>query len=279
MTQSQSVPLSFFVDTEDGLSLAVRRQGNPQGPTILFIHGLGQAGVVWNRQMASELAASFDMVDYDLRGHGDSSKPEHVDAYSNPDLWASDLHAVIEATGAKQVTLVAWSLGAQVASHYLNRFGAARVRGLNVVGGATRLSAELLGPAALTYGGLLASPDLQIRSDAIANFLASCFVEQPPEHEYRRLLVINGMVPKALQIGVQQTARDETDAAWQLAPKLLVTWGDQDAHTKYEMSRRLLDLHPSAELSVYEGIGHAPFYEDAPRFNKELAAFVNEERC
>ena len=33
---------------------------------------------------------------------------------------------------------------------------------------------------------------------------------------------------------------------------------------------------PGARLSVYPGIGHAPFYEDAPRFNTELAAFVRE---
>jgi len=31
---------------------------------------------------------------------------------------------------------------------------------------------------------------------------------------------------------------------------------------------------PSAKLSVYDGIGHSPFYEDAPRFNTELATFV-----
>ena len=33
---------------------------------------------------------------------------------------------------------------------------------------------------------------------------------------------------------------------------------------------------PGARLSVYEGIGHAPFYEDASRFNAELAAFVRD---
>ena len=33
---------------------------------------------------------------------------------------------------------------------------------------------------------------------------------------------------------------------------------------------------PGAKLSVYQGIGHAPFYEDAARFNTELAAFVRE---
>ena len=31
---------------------------------------------------------------------------------------------------------------------------------------------------------------------------------------------------------------------------------------------------PGAKLSIYDGIGHAPFYEDAARFNSELAAFV-----
>ena len=31
---------------------------------------------------------------------------------------------------------------------------------------------------------------------------------------------------------------------------------------------------PGAKLSVYQGIGHSPFFEDAPRFNAELATFV-----
>jgi pimeloyl-ACP methyl ester carboxylesterase len=31
---------------------------------------------------------------------------------------------------------------------------------------------------------------------------------------------------------------------------------------------------PGAKLSLYEGIGHAPFWEDTARFNAELAAFV-----
>ena len=31
---------------------------------------------------------------------------------------------------------------------------------------------------------------------------------------------------------------------------------------------------PGAKLSVYQGIGHSPFFEDPTRFNSELAAFV-----
>jgi pimeloyl-ACP methyl ester carboxylesterase len=40
-------------------------------------------------------------------------------------------------------------------------------------------------------------------------------------------------------------------------------------------SKRLrAKMIPGAKLSVYQGIGHSPFFEDAPRFNAELAAFV-----
>jgi non-heme chloroperoxidase len=38
--------------------------------------------------------------------------------------------------------------------------------------------------------------------------------------------------------------------------------------------RERADTIPGAKLSVYEGVGHAPFWEDAERFNIELAAFV-----
>jgi non-heme chloroperoxidase len=31
---------------------------------------------------------------------------------------------------------------------------------------------------------------------------------------------------------------------------------------------------PGAKLSVYDGVGHAPFWEDTARFNSELSAFV-----
>jgi len=31
---------------------------------------------------------------------------------------------------------------------------------------------------------------------------------------------------------------------------------------------------PGAKLSIYQGVGHSPFFEAAPRFNAELAAFV-----
>ncbi len=37
------------------------------------------------------------------------------------------------------------------------------------------------------------------------------------------------------------------------------------------MGRYTAATVPGARLSLYQNVGHAPFWEDAPRFNGELA--------
>jgi len=53
-----------------------------------------------------------------------------------------------------------------------------------------------------------------------------------------------------------------------------VTHGSEDRNSKLGAGQYTVATIPAAKLSIYEGISHAPFYEDAPRFNGELAAFV-----
>jgi pimeloyl-ACP methyl ester carboxylesterase len=55
---------------------------------------------------------------------------------------------------------------------------------------------------------------------------------------------------------------------------VLVSHGAEDENAKLATARYTASVIPGAKLSVYDGIGHSPFYEDAPRFNSELAAFV-----
>jgi pimeloyl-ACP methyl ester carboxylesterase len=57
---------------------------------------------------------------------------------------------------------------------------------------------------------------------------------------------------------------------------VLVTHGSEDGNSKVGNAKYTASVIPGAKLSIYEGIGHAPFYEDAARFNAELAAFVRE---
>jgi hypothetical protein len=52
---------------------------------------------------------------------------------------------------------------------------------------------------------------------------------------------------------------------------VLVTNGNQDKAVLKAASLYTAATVPGAKTSYYEGIGHAPFWEDTPRFNKELA--------
>ena len=264
----------FKVHTPDGLTLAAARYGAVSGPEILLVHGLGQSGLSWARQTGGTLAETCHIISYDLRGHGNSSKPQDVAAYADPALWAADLHAVIKAAGLSRPIIVGWSLGGLIAGYYMKRYGQEHVGGVNLVGAVTKLSPELLGQAALAQRELLSSPDLATRAEAYASFLADCFAVPPPEVDFRRMLVFNGMVPREVQQAVPTLDSDGLDEVWAKINRLLVSWGDEERHTRFEMSHRVLDLNPVAQMSIYQGVAHAPFYERPERFNRELAAFA-----
>ena len=266
--------MAIPIATSDGLELSAERHGDPSGPEILLVHGLGQSRLSWSRQIQGTLAETCHIVSYDLRGHGDSCKPSSDAAYGDPALWASDLQAVIEAAGLRQPTLVGWSLGVLVIGHYAARYGVARIKGMNAVGAVTTLAPEMQGPVPLAHRELLASPDLATRCDAIAGVLAACFVVPPPEADLRRMLVFNGMVPREMQRGVIALGCEVPDEVWTSMPRVLASCGDQDRHVRRDISSRLVDLNLEARLSVYEGAAHAPFYERPARFNRELVDFA-----
>lgn len=264
---------AFTARTKDGLALSGRAYGNPQAPAIVLIHGLGQSRLSWELQVAP-LADRFRVVAYDLRGHGDSDKPADAAAYADGAVWADDLRTVLEATNPRRPTLVGWSLGGLVIGHYLARHGADGIGGVNLVNAVTRLAPELLTETSRAFATRLASPDLGARTEAIEQFLAACFAKPPAPDAFRRMLVFNGMVPRGVQEGIVRIGADGLDEAFARTPRMLVTFGALDKLTSPAMSQRMLTLNPRARLSLYDDVGHTPFYEDPGRFNRELAAFA-----
>jgi non-heme chloroperoxidase len=90
------------------------------------------------------------------------------------------------------------------------------------------------------------------------------------------MLSFNMMVPPKVRAGLGGRPLDATEVMSKLKLPVLVTHGAQDRNSRVGTARYTASVIPGAKLSIYEGIGHAPFYEDAPRFNAELAAFVRD---
>ena len=261
------------VKTPDGLTISAQEWGNPAGPEILFIHGFSQSYLSWMRQVDSDLAREFRIVTYDLRGHGNSDKPLDPARYRDSRAWGDEVQAVIDAAGLKRPVLVGWSYAGRVISDYLATHGAGQLAGINFVDAPIKVDPALIGEN-LKNLPLMTSEDLATNITATRTFLHGCFSKQPGADDYETMLAFNMMVPPKLRAGLGGRPLDATDMMSKLRLPVLVTHGAEDRNAKVGAGQYTASVIPGARLSVYEGVGHSPFYENAPRFNTELAAFV-----
>ncbi|WP_433660440.1 SDR family oxidoreductase [Nocardia sp. CA-128927] len=79
------------------VDIAVYEQGNPDGPTVLLLHGWPDSHHLWDN-VVPELTERFRVLSVDNRGHGASTNPPGNSAISTTTL-AADYVAVIEALG------------------------------------------------------------------------------------------------------------------------------------------------------------------------------------
>jgi pimeloyl-ACP methyl ester carboxylesterase len=262
------------VKTPDGLTISAQDWGNPNGPEIIFVHGFSQSHLSWIKQVTNgELAKEFHMVTYDLRGHGNSDKPFEPERYKTGKYWADELHAVMDATGLKRPVLAGWSYGGRIMADYLTTYGTARLAGLDYVDAGQKSDPSFVGPN-LKNLPLMTSGDLATNIAATRAFLRDCFSVQPTAEEFETMLAFNMMVPPKVRQGMGNRVLEVDDMLRSLKLPVLVTHGSEDKNSKLIAAEYTAKMIPGAKLSVYQGIGHAPFFEDAPRFNAELAAFV-----
>ena len=97
---------------------------------------------------------------------------------------------------------------------------------------------------------------------------------QPTQAEYETMLAFNMMVPPKVRAGMSNRPLNVDDMLKSLRLPVLVTHGAEDKNSNLIAAEYTAKMIQGAKLSVYQGIGHSPFFEDAPRFNTELAAFV-----
>ncbi len=72
-----------IVEGADGIRIAVYERGNPEGPTIVMVHGWPDSHVLWDGVLPL-LENRYRIIRYDNRGVGKSSVPKHHSAHSLP---------------------------------------------------------------------------------------------------------------------------------------------------------------------------------------------------
>jgi pimeloyl-ACP methyl ester carboxylesterase len=269
---------TYTVEGGGGLRLHVREWGRRTGPEIVFVHGWSQNHLCWSKQVDSELAAEFRLVAYDLRGHGMSDAPVGPDHYADAALWAEDLAAVLDRLQLERPVLVGWSYGAFAICDYVRAYGGSRVAAVNLVEGAVKLGeaafGTLIGPGFLQYFADTVADDLPTNIWALREFLKACFASPLGADELATALAWNVVVPAHVRASLAARELDCDDVLRTLEVPVLVTQGRADCVVLPAMAEHVAATCPTAELSWYDGVGHAPHLEEPDRFNRELAALV-----
>ncbi len=105
------LPAPVRVDA-NGVSFAVVDAGS--GPGVLLLHGFPDSSYVWRNQVPALVKAGYRVIAPDLRGFGDSDRPEGVEAYAMGELLR-DVRGILRALGVPRIHVVGHDWGAALA--------------------------------------------------------------------------------------------------------------------------------------------------------------------
>jgi non-heme chloroperoxidase len=265
-----------------GLRLHVREWGKVDGPPILFVHGWSQNHLCWVKQYESALADEFRLVAYDLRGHGMSEAPLNPEHYTDGQLWADDVAAIIDHLHLDRTVLVGWSYGSFVISDYVRAYGQDRIAAIGFVEGAVKMGeaafGTLIGPGFLDHFVDATADDLPTNMRAMRSFVRTCLVKPVSADDFETAVCWNVVVPAQVRANLGARELDYDDVLRALEVPLLVTHGRADTVVLPAMAEHVLTTCPTAEASWYEGVGHVPHLEEPVRFNRELTELTRRGR-
>src|SRR6516165_6882269 len=83
----------------NGIHLHFAEQG--EGPLVVLCHGFPESWYSWRHQLPALSAAGFHAVAVDMRGYGQSDRPEAIDQYTLLHL-VGDMVGLLDALGVEQ---------------------------------------------------------------------------------------------------------------------------------------------------------------------------------
>ena len=97
----------------NGVKLHYVTGGIENGPVCLLLHGFPESWITW-RNVIPYLKKHYKIVAVDLRGYGDSDKPEGIENYTNK-LMANDIAEILSELKLTSAYVVGHDRGARVA--------------------------------------------------------------------------------------------------------------------------------------------------------------------
>jgi pimeloyl-ACP methyl ester carboxylesterase len=98
----------------NGVELSVIVAG--EGPAVVLCHGFPELAFSWRHQIPALVDAGYRVVTPDLRGYGDSSRPDAVSGYDVATL-SRDVAGLLDALGEERAVFIGHDWGASIVWH------------------------------------------------------------------------------------------------------------------------------------------------------------------
>ena len=246
MNQPRFLPgfVEFNLPTEPGVEIHGLHSGT--GPAVLLLHGHPQSLSTWQFVAPALVRAGFRVVLTDLRGYGDSSRPEGGDNHVNYSkrAMARDQIAVMCALGHDRFTVIGHDRGGRVAHRMALDFPAAveRLAVLDIAPTATMYALTdkvfatryfwwffLIQPAPLPERLIGADPEFFLRTHLVAQSRTPDVPAEATVQEYLRCYLLPGTLHAICEdyraAATIDLEHDAADAHRRIEAPLLALWG------------------------------------------------------
>ncbi|MCP4141979.1 MAG: alpha/beta fold hydrolase [Chloroflexi bacterium] len=242
-----------------------------EGETLVFVHGLGSSSQDWKFQR-DFFSKSFQVIAYDVRGHGQSEKPKGP--YSVP-LFAKDLAELLNELNVEKAHIVGLSMGGWIAFQFAVDYPE-KLRSMTIVNSWADMRlktwqdwkgyfqrAVIFRLFSMRKIGEVLGAKLFIKPEQKG--LLNDFVESWAKNHKASYMA-------SFHAGIGWSVEDRLG---EIRVPVLVIAADED-YFPLETKKAYADKIPNARLAVIEDSRHAVSVERPDEFNRALLTFLQE---
>lgn len=256
--------------------------GPPDGPPVVFVHGLTTPMFIWDEQFDAFADRGYRVYRYDLLGRGLSDRP---DVNYDADLYDRQLEEFLESVEpGRPVTLVGLSLGGVITARCAVR-RPERVERLALVAPAG-LAKQMPWWYSLLTAPWVAEVFFYGLAPAFFRYVGYRNLTTDPERRakarelFRRQLDFAGYYRAILSTLRHGPVRCESEvyrSLGSLGCPVRAFWSRSDTVVPYRLRQRLESLVPRVEVRSVEEGEHTVNYDRPDAFNPWLAEVLNQD--
>jgi pimeloyl-ACP methyl ester carboxylesterase len=247
------------------------------GEPLILIPYLAADHACYAFQVA-EYAKHFTCISVDLRGAGETDKPEGV--YSTQ-LFADDVSAFMQALGVERAHISGLSLGAATGVWLAAKYPQ-KVKSLSLHSGWAKTDPFI--KTVVESWQVMAKALGSVTEMVILGIFPWCFTPElyaaKPDYIQSLAEFVRGRPAQPVDAFMRQSdaviAHDVESHLGKITAPTQITFGRYDMVTSTRFAERMQANIQGAELIVFEGCAHAPIYEKVDEFNQRTLEFLQQ---